>query len=338
ASISTITREEMEQKAYTDITDAIKDLPGVVLTGGGTSQDISIRGMAPSYTMILVDGKRINSRETRPNSDGPGIEQGWLPPLAAIDRVEVIRGPMSSLYGSDAMGGIVNIITRKVPAQWTGKLRLEGTVQQDSDAGNSLQGGAYLAGPLIDDVLGLQVYGSRSGRREDDILNGFGQLDEKAGNIKLSWRLNEHNDITAESGYSHQRRQSTKGRSTARRDNDSHYYQRNYALTHEGHWNGITSNSHIQRIKSENPGRDMQLENTELKSMWTLPLGRHIVTLGAQLQKEDLHDAGNQLEDGITTIDRYQWALFAEDEWWLRDDLSLTGGLRMTHDENYGTH
>src|SRR5699024_1513569 len=213
ASISTITREEMEQKAYTDITDAIKDLPGVVLTGGGTSQDISIRGMAPSYTMILVDGKRINSRETRPNSDGPGIEQGWLPPLAAIDRVEVIRGPMSSLYGSDAMGGIVNIITRKVPAQRTGKLRLEGTVQQDSDAGNSLQGGAYLAGPLIDDVLGLQVYGSRSGRREDDILNGFGQLDEKAGNIKLSWRLNEHNDITAESGYSHQRRQSTKGRS-----------------------------------------------------------------------------------------------------------------------------
>lgn len=119
ASVSVVTREQLETKSYRDVTDALKDVPGVLVTGGGSSSDISIRGMDPKYTMILVDGKRVASRETRPNSDNSGIEQGWLPPLPAIERIEVVRGPMSSLYGSDAMGGVINIITRKAQKNGT---------------------------------------------------------------------------------------------------------------------------------------------------------------------------------------------------------------------------
>src|SRR5699024_8966071 len=165
ASITVISREELEEKAFKDVTDAIRDVPGVVVTGGGSHSDISIRGMAPKYTMILVDGKRQNSRETRPNSDGPGIEQGWLPPVQAIERIEVIRGPMSSLYGSDAMGGVINIITRKVPAALTGSLRNEITLQEDADSGNHYQSSVYLAGPLIEDRLGLAVHGQARHRQ-----------------------------------------------------------------------------------------------------------------------------------------------------------------------------
>ncbi|MCT6562906.1 TonB-dependent receptor plug domain-containing protein, partial [Staphylococcus aureus] len=82
------------------------------------------------YTMILVDGKRVASRETRPNSDNSGIEQGWLPPLPAIERIEVVRGPMSSLYGSDAMGGVINIITRKAQKEWNFSLRGDTTLTE----------------------------------------------------------------------------------------------------------------------------------------------------------------------------------------------------------------
>ena len=134
ASISVIPRQQIEDKAYRDITDALKDVPGVVVTGGGSSSDISIRGMSSKYTLILVDGKRVDTRGTRPNSDNAGIEQGWLPPLEAIERIEVVRGPMSSLYGSDAMGGVINVITRKTSTTqaWKGSLHGDATFQENS--------------------------------------------------------------------------------------------------------------------------------------------------------------------------------------------------------------
>jgi len=106
ASISVIDRAQLENRFYRDLTDAMADIPGVIVTGGGDRKDISLRGMASQYTLILIDGQRQSSRETRPNSDGPGVEGAWTPPISAIERIEVIRGPMSSLYGSDAIGGV----------------------------------------------------------------------------------------------------------------------------------------------------------------------------------------------------------------------------------------
>ena len=63
ASISVIDREELSQRFYRDLTDAMTDVPGVVVTGGGDREDISLRGMGSQYTLILVDGKRQSSRE-----------------------------------------------------------------------------------------------------------------------------------------------------------------------------------------------------------------------------------------------------------------------------------
>uniref|UniRef100_UPI0005B6FF74 TonB-dependent receptor plug domain-containing protein n=1 Tax=Aeromonas sp. L_1B5_3 TaxID=1588629 RepID=UPI0005B6FF74 len=176
ASISVITREQLEKRAYRDVTDALKDVPGVVVTGGGSSSDISIRGMGSKYTLMLVDGKKVDSRGTRPNSDGPGIEQGWLPPLQAIERIEVVRGPMSSRYGSDAMGGVINVITRKTTGlAWQGSVHADSTFQENKDAGNSFQTDAYTAGSLIDGVLGLRFNGQLAHRGEDK----FGNSDNK---------------------------------------------------------------------------------------------------------------------------------------------------------------
>src|SRR5690606_23975299 len=78
---------------------------------------------------------------------------------SAIERIEVVRGPMSSLYGSDAMGGVINIITRKVADVWSGSVTVDGTLQQHSEYGNSGQVSFYGSGPLIQDKLGLQIWG-----------------------------------------------------------------------------------------------------------------------------------------------------------------------------------
>lgn len=69
ASISVVTREDLEKKPFHNLADAVKDIEGVSIAGGETNtQDISIRGLPGDYTLILVDGKRQNSRESRPTA------------------------------------------------------------------------------------------------------------------------------------------------------------------------------------------------------------------------------------------------------------------------------
>jgi len=346
ASITVVPREELEKKAFKDVTDVLKDVPGVVVTGGGSSSDISVRGMAPQYTMILIDGKRQNSRETRPNSDGPGMEQGWLPPVQAIERIEVVRGPMSSLYGSDAMGGVINIITRKVPKKWTGSIRSEVTIQEDSDSGNRYESNVYVAGPIVEDTLGMQIYGQKSRRSEDRIVNGFNRQEKISGTVKFALTPNKDHDIVAEVSRTLQERRARPGKSLAMVNNRGQlnepsyqkYDQNRYSLTHTGRWGGATSTSYIQREETDNPVRDMFLKNTELNTQWTVPIGNHLLTAGFHYQKENLSDGGNDYAAGGSRLSRYQWALFAEDEWLIGDDFALTTGLRMTRDENYGTN
>ena len=107
ASISVISGEELAKKSYKSIVDAVNNIPGVYVTGGGGAQDISIRGMHDSYTLYLVDGRPVSAGRSVNTNGQDGGKQIALPPISMIERVEVIRGPMSSLYGSEAMGGVI---------------------------------------------------------------------------------------------------------------------------------------------------------------------------------------------------------------------------------------
>lgn len=353
ATISVIPRQQLETRAYRDVTDALKDVPGVVVTGGASSSDISIRGMSSKYTLILIDGKRVDTRGTRPNSDNAGIEQGWLPPLQAIERIEVVRGPMSSLYGSDAMGGVINIITRKTSTtkDWVGSLQGDATIQEDRDSGDIYQTNAYASGPLIDGLLGLRVNGLFSHRGEDHFTNGFNEQRMRSGTAVFNLTPDEKNDFDFEIGRSLQDRNSTPGKSVALENcrkgvckpnssSDNLYTRNNYSITHNGYYDFGNSTSYVQREETNNPGRNMKMYNTIFNTQTQFDLGSHMLNLGGQYRYEKLSDGGNQLEaaDGLDQLTRWSWALFAEDEWALTNDFSLTTGIRMDRDQNYGSH
>lgn len=353
ASISVISREQIEDKAYRDITDALKDVPGVVVTGGGSSSDISIRGMSSQYTLILVDGRRVSTRGTRPNSDNAGIEQGWLPPLGSIERIEVIRGPMSSLYGSDAMGGVINVITKKTynRGNWLGSLHSEATFQELRRSGDLYQTDAYVSGPLIDGLLGMKLSGLLSRRQEDRVVNGYNEQRMRNGAATFTLTPDDRNHMSVDIARELQDRNSTPGKSqavescrgtvcTPNSRSENRYEHTTYALTHHGYYDELNTSSYLQREETDNPGRAMKSYNTTLNTQGQWLLDEHSITLGGQYGYEKLHDDGNQLEAaaGLNKLTRWSWAVFAEDEWAITRSFSLTGGMRMDKDQNYGTH
>ncbi|WP_165857249.1 ligand-gated channel protein [Marinobacter sp. JSM 1782161] len=347
ASITVIDSEKLNSGSYEDITDALRDVPGVIVTGGGAGDngaDISMRGMGASYTLLLVDGKRQGSRESRPNGSA-GFEQDWLPPLASIERIEVVRGPMSTLYGSDAIGGVINVITRKVPREWTGNVEISTIYQEDQDSGNVQQANFNIGGALVEDLVGLQVYGRQYSREEDEIINGYEEKDLQSATARLSFTPTQDQDFVLEAGVTDQRRRSNVGVSGQAdgcrggcTDSDNKHIRRYYSLSHTGRWAIGTSDSYVQREETENQSREITITNTVAKTSLVVPLANHTATVGADFEKEELEDqTSNQISDR-TEIDNERWAVFAEDEWQMTDSFALTGGVRMDDDENYGSN
>lgn len=109
ASVTVITREEIEQSQAVDVAELLKFHAGLdVARNGGPGQTTSlfIRGTESNHTLVLVDGVKMN-----PGTIGGAAFQNVDPEL--IERIEIVKGPRSSLYGSEAIGGVVQIFTRK---------------------------------------------------------------------------------------------------------------------------------------------------------------------------------------------------------------------------------
>lgn len=104
-----ITREDLKNEVGAEITDILHRYPGIDISrsgGPGQQSSIFIRGAESDHTLVMIDGVKIN-----PGTIGTASIQNI--PLDMIERIEIVKGPRSTLYGSDAIGGVINIITRK---------------------------------------------------------------------------------------------------------------------------------------------------------------------------------------------------------------------------------
>lgn len=137
AAEAVVTREVLEEKMVPNIAEGLLDLPGVTNLGaGGFSLVPNIRGLARRRVLILVDNARITSdRRTGPSAS-------FIDPVD-IEKIEVLRSPSSVFYGSDAIGGVIHILTRSpaIPSRFRGRLALGyGTVNQEKSFGLSVEG------------------------------------------------------------------------------------------------------------------------------------------------------------------------------------------------------
>ncbi len=115
--VSIIRKKDIDNTSNQLITNVMKDIPSVSIVGTGYHGSPSIRGLARKRVAVLVDGEKLNSMR---NTGPPGT----FVDVSNIKRIEVVRGPYSTLYGSDAIGGVVNILTEGYSSSCPGKLNV----------------------------------------------------------------------------------------------------------------------------------------------------------------------------------------------------------------------
>jgi len=110
--VTVISREQIAAQQATSVTELLRQVPGVHIDQAGARGGISsvyVRGSDPNFTVVLIDGVKVNDPT---NSRGGSFDFSTLS-TDNIERIEIVRGPLSAVYGSDALGGVMNIITRR---------------------------------------------------------------------------------------------------------------------------------------------------------------------------------------------------------------------------------
>lgn len=417
ASVSIISAEDLRAKPYTNLLDALRYVEGIDL---GTGQDksgqgsISMRGLGSDYTLILIDGRRQNNNgDIYPNGFG-GFQSAHIPPLDMIERIEVVRGPMSTLYGADALGGVVNIITKKVSDKWLGSITHTRTFQENSKLGDETTTDFSINGPLISGKLGLNIRGSVYDKDESissypvtqdpdgkpySPSTGFGGGGKTADNrnyssgFRLSITPDERNTILIDYDISRQKYDNRQSQFGTLDSADTIYrsarvgyseFQRTerdqFYVSHIGVWDFGRSEVTLQHQKTVNdgrslpltidqraalrdkkaadaeadvlawiesellprPNRDLSSEGLTLDAKLEIPLGSHYAVVGGQIINQEMHDNVFGILDGAyqrnKTQKHQQWSLFAEDNWGLTDNFTLTTGIRYDDHSLFGGH
>lgn len=352
ASITVITKEELNRRGYTDLADILADVEGVDVRSSahrfGVSS-ISIRGMGSEYTMTMVDGIPQNADKDL-TGQGGGYAAGlssFVPPLASIERIEIIRGPMSTLYGSNAMGGVVNIITKKVADEWRHNLTTDYTLYSDEGRGSITRYSLYSSGPLVEDKVGLALRGNflrrgASSNYNDQSGGGLVAFRNYGVGGKVTWKLDDSNSLwldleTATSNFG-------KTPTTNMRGNKFSFVRDRYVLGSEnkasyGDWTTTLSYDTTEFKGYSGGTRKLQNDNLSFETKLVAPVGdAHTVTVGGRYLDSELFDTSLAEELGTDTLNAYTAALFVEDDWRLREDLTLTYGARYEHHNFFSGH
>ena len=352
ADVSVVTREEIENNHYQDITDAVKNIPGVSMMNQGAngqtyfSNSLYINGS--KNVVLLVDGMRQNINGM---SIGSHAQPGSFVNMDSVDRIEVLKGAASTLYGSDAQGGVINIITRKPK---------DGEVS--SKVGVSF-------GSYDGEKYNLYNEGSKDGffwivdaqkQLQGDFKDGWGRdvvnhLNSKALNVKLGKDLGNDSDIT----FGYQK------------------YKVDYTIpgTDENYLSG--SNSKIRANGAKDVERLSAQYNAKindrLKNQFSLYRNRTkfndnsagifaltVKTVGVSDQLT-YQDSGHTITGGVDyykdTLDKYfsdpgmgvidtgaqgksatNTAFYIQDVWQFAPKWDLTPGIRVDHSDHFGNH
>jgi vitamin B12 transporter len=359
ASVTVFDSNDLKTQQTVALTDILQETPSlVVVRNGGLGQpaSISLRGGEAGQTVVLIDGVRVNDPSTTDDSAAAAL--GDL--LAnSIDRVEVLRGPQSTLYGSDAIGGIVNVITRRggsapLALNASAEGGSFGTFHANAAANGTVDSLDYGAGVNFLTTTGTSTADSRFGNHENDGYTNFGAT------VNLREHLSDDVSVDLRAYYTHGHDDFDDGfggpplfavaDSAANNTNeiktgylalnaDLHGIQNRIAvIATEGARSFFDSSSDITHLNYQYFSSTLRFE---YQGVVDLDDDKQI-TFGAETQESTFRNDNFGIfaffsPPHVLGHDRLT-GYYAQAQATLFDDLTLTGGIRLDDDEQFGTH
>lgn len=336
ADVAVVTAKEIEQKHFDDVAQAVKNVPGVFIASHGASgqvgnsDQIYING-SPNV-VVLVDGMRRNT-------NGNFLMNNSIAELvnvASIDHIEVLKGSASTLYGSDAQGGVINIITKKAKEDGVS------TTLRTSFGDNSKE--SY---NLYNEGKSDKVFWSVEAGKElaGDYKDGWGRkvinhLNAKHYNAKLGYDLGNDSSVVVnyekyKADYTLPNNGSTdKIPAKGRKDNDAISLQYNAKLSDRlSNQFSIYRNTTSFDIPVQNWAMDMK--TTGISDQLTYTTNNQTLTGGVDWYKDEIpYYPGNDAEGQST----HNIAFYLQDKIDLTDQWNITPGVRVDHHSMFGTH
>lgn len=360
ASMTVVTAKDIENSAATSLAEVLGKTVGVQNYNSGGRDKLTIRGVRESYgvyTLILVNGKRVSSTGALWRDSDYDISSI---PLESIQRVEVIRGPMSSLYGSDAIGGVINIITKKPTSDWHGSASAEYHVADRGTGKDQYRLGVSATGALTN-TLGLSIAAEQYQRdawfdEGRSATPAYYIEGKKTQNLRstLAWDITANQSLDLDLGYNKDER--PYGQTDYNFYPAWNYLYQAYAsqelerysvgVTHRGDWEWGKTNVSVSQENSEihdfdsdfdqPQQRTLKEDNTNVKAYANFDVWINKLVVGAEYNNQEIRDKVSYIGKGKAEVSTS--SLFFQDDINIIDPLTLTLAGRLDDHEVFGQH
>lgn len=329
AAVEVIDRQTIEASGAANLGDALQSAAGIDIQGGafpGTSAKLNLRGMTTGYqserVLVLVDGRRANDAYV-------GNTELTLLALDNVERIEVVRGPASALYGSNAEGGVINIITRRGTTNQYSRVKVEAG-SYSTYKGQASHG--WQVGPL-DYFVSVGDYETAGYTTNSD----GSDRDWKASNLSgnFGYAISSNAEIRLRTGYS-------KGEGDD--ENSSRFVQKDYQdLSFTRTWKGAHESELALRAYHNGEYDNYQWKYGAEGLYRLLTFGAnaqqsfragddHQLTMGLEALNDrvDIAESRNTIAEDSST-----YGAFIQDEFQAADWLQLTAGVRNDYNPDY---
>lgn len=345
-----ITAQEIQRVDAVSLRELLEvELPGLEFTRMGGYPSINLQGMGGNYVLFLVDGERMTG-ETRNNIDYNRLN------LDNIERIEIVKGAASTLYGSNAVGGVVNIITRKAykPLQLNVNAHMGGVGEQSyALTGGTRQGGFSSTTALsfrqsrsysLQNTGFLEKQFENGGTLSDSVLRTTHVDGSRNRTIdqRFTYTLPQGIALELKGGYFDNERFNSGIEGTKLRDYYQDYHataravwqiQGNQSLAASYRYDNYSKHDYFLRLNRKDENYRSELHNPTV--IHSASIGRHELTSGMEYLHEGLRSF---MFIDTATKRAYSYIAFVQNDFRITPSLSVIGGLRYDHHSAYGGH